>query len=175
MLASFPGILEAGCSLCNFVRGGADRWRRSGPRCLFSNCLSAIQRSAGPGWFAPHLPTLSETSFFASWAFFSVGPFAIVWGCVMWLLPSCSHGWTLLRLLGGLIIGLLSLLGVGAAGWYIAISAVPVLQPAFSVCCLHNHGGAGRNCLNGLGQTPCAAKDTAKISSDDRKEAVISK
>ena len=84
----------------------------------------------GPGWFSPHLPTLQELRFFGSWAFFFVGPFALFWGAVLFLFVRLT-GWLgapkwLLRVLGGFFAGALGLLGIAAAGWYIALSAAAV-------------------------------------------------
>ena len=84
----------------------------------------------GPGWFVAHLPTMRESGFFASWSLFFVGPFALLWGPGLWLFIRLV-GWLdaprlLLRVLGGLLAGFLSLFGIAAAGWYIAISAVAV-------------------------------------------------
>jgi hypothetical protein len=90
----------------------------------------------GPGWFSPHLPTLRELSFFASWAFFFVGPFALLWGAILFVFIRFiawlgAPKW-LLRVLGGIFAGILGLLGTDAAGWYIAMSAVGVHAGALS-------------------------------------------
>ena len=82
----------------------------------------------GPGWFSPHLPSLQELGFFGSWVFFFVGPFALLWGAILFAFISVT-GWLgapklLLRILGGLFAAALGLLGIASAGWYIAISAV---------------------------------------------------
>src|SRR5215472_8219291 len=77
----------------------------------------------GPGWFSPHLPTLRESGFFASWAFFFVGPFALFWGAILFVFVRLT-GWLgspkwFLRTLGGFFGGALGLLGIEAFGWYI--------------------------------------------------------
>jgi hypothetical protein len=82
----------------------------------------------GPGWYNPHLPPLQEMSFFASWAFRFVGPFALLWGAILFLFTRLT-AWLgapkwLLRTLGGVFGSVLGLLGIAAAGWYIAISWV---------------------------------------------------
>jgi hypothetical protein len=90
----------------------------------------------GPGWFSPHLPTLRELGFFAGWAFFFVGPFALLWGAILFVFVRFT-AWLgapkwFLRVLGGIFAGILGLLGTDAAGWYIAISAVGVYAGALS-------------------------------------------
>ncbi len=84
----------------------------------------------GPGWFSPHLPGLQELGFFGSWVFFFVGPFALLWGAILFVFIRVL-GWLgapkpLLRILGGLFAAALGLLGIASAGWYIAISSVGV-------------------------------------------------
>jgi len=88
----------------------------------------------GPGWFTAHLPTLGELGFFGSWALFFVGPFALFWGAILFAFTRLSS-WLgspkwLLRILGGFFGAVLGLLGIEAAGWYIAISAVAVYAGA---------------------------------------------
>jgi hypothetical protein len=84
----------------------------------------------GPGWFNPHLPTLQELGFYISWAFFFVGPFALLCGAVLFVFGQLiswlgAPVWTL-RVLGGFFAAALGFWGIAAAGWYIAISVVAV-------------------------------------------------
>ena len=84
----------------------------------------------GPGWFRPHLPTLQELGLYASWTFFFVAPFALLWGAILFVFAQLiswlgAPVWTL-RILGGFLAAALGLLGIEAAGWYIAISTVAV-------------------------------------------------
>src|ERR1700722_2107704 len=74
----------------------------------------------GPGWFAPHIPHLQEIGFYASWATFFVGPFALFWGALLFVLVRIL-GWFatprwMVRVFGGLFTSFLSLLGLAAAG-----------------------------------------------------------
>jgi MFS family permease len=88
----------------------------------------------GPGWFSPHLPRLEELRFFAGWAVFFIGPFALLWGVVLYIFTSTiaqlGSPKLLARIFGGVFAGALGFLGVAAAGWYIAISSVGVYGAA---------------------------------------------
>ena len=103
---------------------------------LLSTAIGYVPYSdrPGPGWYNAHLPTLREVEFFAGWAFFFVGPFALLWGGFLFLFVRLS-GWLgapkwLLRILGGVFGTILGLLGTEAAGWYIALSAIGVYAGA---------------------------------------------
>jgi hypothetical protein len=84
----------------------------------------------GPGWYAAHIPNLREIGYYASWATFFVGPFALLWGILLFALVRVL-GWLamprwLVRTIAAVFAFFLSLLGLAAAGWYIAIAGVAV-------------------------------------------------
>jgi hypothetical protein len=84
----------------------------------------------GPGWYAAHIPNLREIGYYASWATFFVGPFALLWGILLFVLVR-ALGWLamprwLVRTVAAVFAFFLSLLGLAAAGWYIAIAGVVV-------------------------------------------------
>ncbi|HXN24791.1 MAG TPA: hypothetical protein VOA41_18815 [Candidatus Dormibacteraeota bacterium] len=95
----------------------------------------------GPGWYSAHIPNLQEVSYYASWATLFVGPFALLWGMLLFVLVR-ALGWFatprwLVRIIAAVIAFFLSLLGLASAGWYIAIAGVVV------------YGGAGIGSLFG--------------------------
>ncbi len=82
----------------------------------------------GPGWYAGHIPSLQEVGYYASWATFSVAPFALLWGILLFVLVR-ALGWFatprwLVRMIGAVFVFFLSLLGLAAAGWYIALAGI---------------------------------------------------
>jgi hypothetical protein len=84
----------------------------------------------GPGWYAAHIPNLQEVGYYASWATFFVGPFALLWGILLFALVR-ALGWLatprwLVRTIAAVFAFFLSLLGLASAGWYIAIAGVVV-------------------------------------------------
>lgn len=84
----------------------------------------------GPGWYAAHIPNSQEIGYYASWATFSVGPFALVWGVLLFVLVR-ALGWLatpkwFVKTVGALCAFFLSLLGLAAAGWFIAIAGTMV-------------------------------------------------
>jgi hypothetical protein len=84
----------------------------------------------GPGWHAAHIPALQEVGYYASWAIFFVGPFALLWGILLFALVR-ALGWLgtprwLVRTITAVFAFFLSLLGLAATGWYIAIAGVIV-------------------------------------------------
>jgi hypothetical protein len=85
----------------------------------------------GPSWgnVPVHLPGLHEIAYFAGWAVFLLPMYAL-WGSVFFFFAAWS-GWFgtprwLMRVLGGVFCGYLTLCATDAAGWYIAIAAFPV-------------------------------------------------
>jgi hypothetical protein len=84
----------------------------------------------GPGWYAAHIPNLHEVGYYASWATFFVGPFALLWGTLLFVLVR-ALGWFatprwLVRTIAVIFAFFLSLVGLAATGWYIAIAGVVV-------------------------------------------------
>jgi hypothetical protein len=84
----------------------------------------------GPGWYAAHIPNLQEVGYYASWATFFVGPFALLWGILLFVLVR-TLGWLmmprlLVRTIAAVFAFFVSLLGLASAGWYIAIAGVVV-------------------------------------------------
>jgi hypothetical protein len=84
----------------------------------------------GPGWYAAHIPNLQEVGYYASWATFFVGPFALLWGMLLFVQVR-ALGWLatprwLVRTVASVFALFLSLLGLAAAGWYIAIAGAVV-------------------------------------------------
>jgi hypothetical protein len=84
----------------------------------------------GPGWYAAHIPNLQEVGYYASWATFFVGPFALLWGILLFVLVR-TLGWLamprwLVRTVAAVFAFFLSLLGLATAGWYIAIAGAVV-------------------------------------------------
>jgi hypothetical protein len=84
----------------------------------------------GPGWYAAHIPNLQELGYYASWVTFYVAPFALLWGILLFVLVR-ALGWLamprwLVRTVAAVSAFFLSLLGLAAAGWYIAIAGVAV-------------------------------------------------
>lgn len=80
----------------------------------------------GPGWYAAHIPNLQEVSYYASWATLFVGPFALLWGMLLFVLVR-ALGWLatprwLVRTTAAVFAFFISLLGLAAAGWYIAVA-----------------------------------------------------
>jgi hypothetical protein len=87
-------------------------------------------RRPTPAEMAPFPAGPNKLGFYASWAFFFVAPFALLWGAILFVFAQLiswlgAPVWTL-RILGGFLAAALGLLGIEAAGWYIAISAVAV-------------------------------------------------
>jgi MFS family permease len=73
---------------------------------------------------------VQEVGYYASWATFFVGPFALLWGILLFVLAR-ALGWLaiprwLVRTITAVFAFFLSLLGLAAAGWYIAIAGVVV-------------------------------------------------
>jgi hypothetical protein len=84
----------------------------------------------GPGWYVAHIPNLQEIGYYASWATFLVGPFALLWGALLFVLIR-ALGWLAMpgwfvRTIAAVFAFFLSLLGLASAGWYIAIAGVVV-------------------------------------------------
>jgi MFS family permease len=84
----------------------------------------------GPGWYGGHLPNLHEIAYYGSWAAFFVGPFALIWGVLLFVFVR-TLGWFaapkwFVRTISAVFASFVSLLGLTAAGWYIALSAVVV-------------------------------------------------
>lgn len=91
----------------------------------------------GPGWgnVPAHLPRLQEIGYFAGWAMLLL-PMCALWGSVFFFFAAWS-GWFgtpkwLMRILGGVFCGYLTLWAVAAVGWYIAIAAFPVYGAGFA-------------------------------------------
>jgi hypothetical protein len=84
----------------------------------------------GAGWYGAHVPNLHEIGYYGSWALFFVGPFALLWGVLLFVFVR-TLGWFaapkwFVRTIASLFASFVSLLGLAAAGWYIALSAVVV-------------------------------------------------